>query len=169
MESESVQILDPGLKGMVLDIGKGRVLREGTDVVLLGYGTPTNNCFLAAQLLQDFGVSATVADARFCKPLDVELIRRLAKSHPVFITVEEGSIGGFSSHVLHFLATDGLLDGGLKVRPMVLPDRPIDHGSYSFQLNEAGLSASHIASTALSLVGKQHESLEVLALSLIHI
>lgn len=163
MESESVQILDPGLKGMVLDIGKGRVLREGTDVVLLGYGTPTNNCFLAAQLLQDFGVSATVADARFCKPLDVELIRRLAKSHPVLITVEEGSIGGFSSHVLHFLATDGLLDGGLKVRPMVLPDRPIDHGSYSFQLDEAGLSASHIASTALSLVGKQHESLEVLA------
>ena len=163
MENESVKVLNPGYKGMVLDIGKGRVLREGTDVVLLGYGTPTNNCLLAAQMLQEFGVSATVADARFCKPLDVELIRRLAKSHPVFITVEEGSIGGFASHVLHFLATDGLLDGGLKVRPMVLPDRPIDHGSYAFQLNEAGLSVSHIASTALSLVGKQNESLEVLA------
>jgi len=79
-------------------------------------------------MLEELDISVTVADARFCKPLDTSLIRQLAKNHAAMITVEEGSIGGFASHVLQFLALDGLLDGNLKVRPLTLPDRPIEHG-----------------------------------------
>jgi len=92
----------------------------------------------------------TVADARFAKPLDQELIRRLARDHALLVTVEEGSIGGFSSQVLHFLAHDGLLDGGLKVRPMVLPDRFIDHDTQDRQYDDAGLNARHIVDTVLN-------------------
>ena len=99
---------------------------------------------------------------RFCKPLDTELVRDLAKNHGALVTVEEGSIGGFASHVLQFLALDGLLDGNLKVRPGHLPDVPIDHGNYDKQI-ATGLSASHIASTALSLMGQKAEAMEVLA------
>lgn len=145
----------------MLEVGKGRVLREGLDVCLLGYGTCTNRCLEAAQMLQEIGVSATVADARFCKPLDTALIRQLAKNHGALITVEEGSIGGFASHVLQFLALDGLLDGNLKIRPMTLPDRAIDHGSLDVQLLEAGLTSSQIASTALSLLGHKKEAVEM--------
>ena len=94
---------------------------------------------------------------------EMELVRDLAKNHGALVTVEEGSIGGFASHVLQFLALDGLLDGNLKVRPMTLPDVPIDHGNYDKQINDAGLSASHIASTALSLMGQKAEAMEVLA------
>ena len=155
--------MQPGYKGQVIEIGKGRVLQEGTDVCLLGYGTCTNRCLEAADMLRELGVSVTVADARFCKPLDTDLIRQLAKNHEALITVEEGSIGGFASHVLQFLALDGLLDGNLKVRPLTLPDRPIEHGSYTKQIEEAGLSSSHIASTALSLMGQKAESLQVLS------
>ena len=127
------------------------------------YGACTNRCLEAAATLREMGVSVTVADARFCKPLDTELVRDLAKNHGALVTVEEGSIGGFASHVLQFLALDGLLDGNLKVRPMTLPDVPIDHGNYDKQINDAGLSASHIASTALSLMGQKAEAMEVLA------
>lgn len=88
---------------------------EGTEICLLGYGTMVQNCLAAHSLLRDLGVSATVADARFCKPLDRDLIRQLARNHQVIITVEEGSIGGFGSHVVQFMALDGLLDGKLKV------------------------------------------------------
>ena len=95
--------------------------------------------------------------------MDTDLIRQLAKNHEALITVEEGSIGGFASHVLQFLALDGLLDGNLKVRPLTLPDRLIEHGSYTKQIEEAGLSSSHIASTALSLMGQKAESLQVLS------
>lgn len=96
-------------------VGKGRILREGERVALLGYGSAVQNCLEASSVLDKRGLKITVADARFCKPLDIALIRKLAKSHEVLITVEEGSIGGFGSHVVQFLALDGLLDGKLKV------------------------------------------------------
>lgn len=96
-------------------VGKGRILIEGERVALLGYGAAVQNCLAAAALVESHGLRVTVADARFCKPLDHELIRSLAKSHDVLITVEEGSIGGFSSHVAQFMSLDGLLDGNLKV------------------------------------------------------
>lgn len=98
-------------------MGKGRILREGSRVAILGFGTIVQNCLAAAKLLEDHGgLSVTVADARFCKPLDGDLITLLAKEHEVLITVEEGSVGGFSSHVSHFLCLNGLLDGNLKVQ-----------------------------------------------------
>ena len=155
----------PGMKGKVLELGRGRVVSQGDgSVCLLGYGTAVNNCLAAAALLKEqCNVVATVADARFCKPLDVQLVRQLAKSHGVMVIVEEGSIGGFASHVLQFLALDGLLDSGaLKVRPMVLPDTYIDHGSYEWQVEQAGMSAGHVAATALTLLGRQRESLGML-------
>jgi len=155
----------PGMKGAVLEIGRGRIVQQGDGTVcLLGYGTAVNNCIAAAAMLKQAGVSCTIADPRFCKPLDVQLIRQLATGHTTLVIVEEGSIGGFASHVLQFLALDGLLDSGkLRVRPMVLPDTYVDHGSYEWQLEQAGLSAGHVAATVLTLLGRQRESLEVLA------
>lgn len=113
-------------------IGKGLVRRQGKDVALLAYGSSVNDALAAAELLQRSGVSATVVDARFCKPLDTTLIRRLAKEHPAMISVEEGSIGGFAAHVMQFLALDGLLDNGLRFRPMTLPDRCVCWGSLAW-------------------------------------
>ncbi|CAD7699521.1 unnamed protein product [Ostreobium quekettii] len=147
------------LKGTPLEIGKGVVRREGTDVALVGYGSAVNECLKAAETLADLGVSCTVVDARFCKPLDGDLLKRVARDHPVMITVEEGAIGGFGSHVLSYMALEGLLDGGVKVRPMTLPDRFIEHGAYPDQLSEAGLTADHIASTALKLIGKSKDAM----------
>jgi 1-deoxy-D-xylulose-5-phosphate synthase len=105
-------------------IGKGRILAEGTQVALLGYGTVVQNLLLARRILEEHGASVTVADARFCKPLDHELIRQLARHHDVLFTVEEGSVGGFGSHVAQFIALDGLLDGKVKVSksPPLLPN-----------------------------------------------
>ncbi|XP_034700176.1 probable 1-deoxy-D-xylulose-5-phosphate synthase 2, chloroplastic isoform X2 [Vitis riparia] len=157
-------ILPQNNKGTPLEIGKGRVLKEGSRVAILGYGTVVQNCLEASKLLQVLGVSTTVADARFCKPLDGDLIRQLAQEHEVLITVEEGSIGGFSSHVSHFLGLNGLLDGKLKWRPMMLPDRYINHGSQTEQVEEAGLSSRHIAATVLSLIGENKDSLHLLKL-----
>lgn len=97
-------------------IGKGKVLVEGKDVALLGYGAMVQNCLKARALLSKLGIDVTVADARFCKPLDIKLVRELCQNHTFLITVEEGSIGGFGSHVSHFIALDGLLDSGVKVR-----------------------------------------------------
>lgn len=102
--------------GLLLQVGKGRILIEGERVALLGYGSAVQSCLAAAALAEARGLRLTVADARFCKPLDHALIRALAKSHEVLITVEEGAIGGFGSHVVQFLALDGLLDGTVKVR-----------------------------------------------------
>lgn len=100
-----------------MEVGKGRVLKGGRDVALVGYGNATNWCVKAADILAKNGVSATVVDARFCKPLDSRLIRQLAVEHPAVITVEEGSIGGFGSHVMQFLSQEGLMDSGkLKFR-----------------------------------------------------
>ncbi|KAE8660257.1 putative 1-deoxy-D-xylulose-5-phosphate synthase [Hibiscus syriacus] len=148
-------ILPPNNKGTPLEIGKGRVLREGSGkVAILGYGTIVQSCMKAAEQLQMLGVSATVADARFCKPIDGDLLRKLAREHEILITAEEGSIGGFSNHVSHFLCLNGLLDGKLKWRPMILPDRYIEHGSQNDQIEEAGLSSKHIAATVVSLLGQ---------------
>nr|QCQ29437.1 1-deoxy-D-xylulose-5-phosphate synthase [Camellia fraterna] len=157
-------ILPPNNKGTPLEVGRGRVIREGSRVAILGYGTIVQNCVEAAKLLQMLGFSITVADARFCKPLDGNLIRRLAKDHEDLITAEEGSIGGFSSHVSHFLGLNGLLDGNLKWRAMILPDRYIDHGSQADQIEEAGLTSKHIAATVLSLIGEAKENLHLLNL-----
>nr|AMM72794.1 1-deoxy-D-xylulose-5-phosphate synthase [Isodon rubescens] len=154
--------LPPNNKGNPLEIGKGRILKEGSRVAILGFGTIVQNCLAAAQLLQEHGISVSVADARFCKPLDGDLIKKLVKEHEVLITVEEGSIGGFSAHVSHFLSLNGLLDGNLKWRPMVLPDRYIDHGAYPDQIEEAGLSSKHIAGTVLSLIGGGKDSLHLI-------
>lgn len=155
--------LPPGNKGTPLEIGRGRILMEGERVALLGYGTAVQNCMAAATLVESRGLRLTVADARFCKPLDHALIRSLAKSHEILITVEEGSIGGFGSHVAQFMALDGLLDGKLKWRPLVLPDRYIEHGSPADQLAEAGLTPSHIAATVFNILGRTREALEVMS------
>nr|ACI43010.1 1-deoxy-D-xylulose 5-phosphate synthase [Stevia rebaudiana] len=152
--------LPPNNKGIPIEVGKGRILLEGTRVAILGYGSIVQECLGAASLLQAHNVSATVADARFCKPLDTGLIRRLANEHEVLLTVEEGSIGGFGSHVAHFLSLNGLLDGKLKLRAMTLPDKYIDHGAPQDQLEEAGLSSKHICSSLLSLLGKPKEALQ---------
>ena len=140
-------------RGAVLPLGKGRIVQEGTKVAILSYGTRLAEARKAAAELGARGLSTTVADARFAKPLDEELVRRLALEHEVLITVEEGSVGGFGSFVLHHLATAGLLDGGLKIRPMVLPDRFLDHDSPARQYEEAGLAARHIVATALQALG----------------
>nr|QEV81812.1 1-deoxy-D-xylulose-5-phosphate synthase decarboxylase [Prunella vulgaris] len=156
--------LPPNNKGSPLEIGKGRILREGSRVAILGFGTIVQNCMAAAQILEEHGISVTVADARFCKPLDGDLIKKLVKEHEVLITVEEGSIGGFSAHISHFLSLNGLLDGNLKWRPMVLPDRYIDHGAQSDQIEEAGLSPKHIAATVASLISGGKDSLHLINL-----
>jgi 1-deoxy-D-xylulose-5-phosphate synthase len=145
-------------EGVPLAIGKGRILREGTAVAILSYGARLAECLKAADELATMGLSATVADARFAKPLDTDLIRRLAKEHEVLITVEEGSVGGFGSHVLHFLALEGALDAGLKVRPMVLPDVFVDQDKPYSQYEAAGLNASHIVATTLAALGRASRS-----------
>jgi 1-deoxy-D-xylulose-5-phosphate synthase len=141
-------------RGSVLEIGRGRVVREGTAIALLSLGTRLAECLKAADELAHLGLSATVADARFAKPLDTALVERLAREHAVLITIEEGAIGGFASQVMHHLAHRGLLDHGLKLRPMVLPDRFIDHDQPERQYDEARLNARHIVETALAALGR---------------
>lgn len=145
--------------GIPIEIGKGVVLAEGKDVALLGYGAMVQNCLKARSLLSKLGLDVTVADARFCKPLDIKLLRQLCQNHAFLITVEEGSIGGFGSHVAQFIALDGQLDGRIKWRPIVLPDNYIEHASADEQLAVAGLTGHHIAATALSLLGRNREAL----------
>ncbi|KAL8476310.1 hypothetical protein ACS0TY_028835 [Phlomoides rotata] len=153
-------VLPLNYKGIPLEVGKGRILMEGSRVAIVGYGAMVQQCLKAAENLKFYNISTTVVDARFCKPLDADLIRRVAKEHEILITVEEGSIGGFGSHVAHFLSLDGLLDGGLKLRSMVLPDRYIDHGAPDDQMEAAGLSSRHICATVLTLVGRPMEALK---------
>ncbi|HEY7084526.1 MAG TPA: 1-deoxy-D-xylulose-5-phosphate synthase [Hyphomicrobiaceae bacterium] len=141
-------------RGQPLDIGKGRVVREGSAVALLSLGTRLGECLKAADQLAALGLPATVADARFAKPLDVALIRRLVHNHEVLITIEEGSVGGFGSFVLQYLAGEGLLDRGLKVRQMVLPDTFIDQDKPEKMYEVAGLNAPHIVATVLSTLGR---------------
>jgi 1-deoxy-D-xylulose-5-phosphate synthase len=144
-------------EGRPLEIGKGRILREGSSVALLSLGTRLADCMKAADQLAACGLSVTVADARFAKPLDEELIRRLAREHEILVTVEEGAVGGFGSHVLHLLATSGLLDRGLKVRPLVLPDVFIDQDKPERMYELAGLSAPGIVATVLAALGADHQ------------
>ena len=146
--------VDMPVIGVPLEIGKGRIIREGTTVALLSYGGRLQECLQAAEDLAALGLSATVADARFAKPLDTDLIHRLAREHEVLITIEEGSIGGFATQVMTDLAHAGLLDGGLKFRPMTLPDIFIDHEKPEIQYEQAGLTASHIVSTVLAALGR---------------
>ena len=141
-------------RGSVLEIGKGRVLREGNAIAILSYGARLQECLKAADELATHGLSCTVADARFAKPLDAALVERLAREHEVLITIEEGSMLGFGGIVMHHLATRGLLDHGLKIRPMCLPDTFIDHDAPRKQYDQAGLNAPQIVATALSALGK---------------
>ncbi|SIS55871.1 1-deoxy-D-xylulose-5-phosphate synthase [Phaeovulum vinaykumarii] len=141
-------------RGEVLEIGRGRILREGTDVAILSYGAHLGECLAAAEALAGQGISATVADARFARPLDTDLIDRLVAHHGGLVTVEQGASGGFGAHVLHHLAASGRLDGGLRVRTMMLPDRFIDQASPAEMYAEAGLTAGDIAATARVVSGR---------------
>jgi 1-deoxy-D-xylulose-5-phosphate synthase len=145
--------LDLPARGEVLPIGKGRIVREGSKIAILNYGTRMVEVLKAADELGAKGLSCTVADARFCKPLDEDLVKRLAREHEVLITIEEGAIGGFAAHVLQFLAKSGALDKGLKIRPMTLPDMCIDHDAPQKQYDVACLNARHIVSEVLSALG----------------
>lgn len=136
--------VDMSMPAQQLPIGKGRILRQGTRVALVSLGCRLADCLAAADLLSAQGLSTTVADARFAKPIDEELICQLAAHHEIIVTIEAGSVGGFSAQVLHTLAHQGLLDKGLKIRPMVLPDRIIDHDTPLRQYAEAGLCAQDI-------------------------
>ncbi len=140
-------------QGVPLELGKGRIVREGSAVAILSLGTRLQESLKAGEKLAAMGLPATVADARFAKPLDIELIRQLARHHEVLVTVEEGSSGGFGSHVLEFLAREGLLDNGLKVRPLVLPDAFLDHGKPEVLYEAAGLNASGIVNAAVGALG----------------
>jgi 1-deoxy-D-xylulose-5-phosphate synthase len=140
--------------GEPLALGKGRILREGTSVAILNFGARLAECLKAAEKFSAYGLSATVADARFAKPLDTDLVRQLAQNHEVLLTVEEGSIGGFGAHVLHFAAWDGLLDRGLKIRTLILPDRFLDQDSPERMYEIAGLDAKGIVAAGLSALGR---------------
>ncbi len=142
-------------RGSVLPIGKGRIVKEGTRVALLSFGTRLQECLGAAAELDAAGLSTTVADARFAKPLDEDLIRRLAKNHEVLITIEEGAVGGFGSHVLQFLAMNGLLDIGLKVRALCLPDEFTDHAKPERMYEHAGLDAKGIVHSVFAALGEE--------------
>ncbi|MBM3517357.1 MAG: 1-deoxy-D-xylulose-5-phosphate synthase, partial [Alphaproteobacteria bacterium] len=140
--------------GVPIEIGRGRILREGGTVAILNFGARLGECLKAADELSSRGLAPTLADARFAKPLDEALVRRLAREHEVLLTIEEGAIGGFASYVLDFLARNDLLDGTLKVRAMVLPDVFIDQDTPQRMYDVAGLNAEHIVATALAALGR---------------
>jgi 1-deoxy-D-xylulose-5-phosphate synthase len=141
-------------EGTPLEIGKGRIVREGHTVALLSLGTRLSHCLKAADELEAHGLSTTVADARFAKPLDTDLVLRLAREHEVLVTIEEGSIGGFGSHVLQALADHGVLDGGLKIRSMVLPDVFIDQDTPERMYAYAKLDTSSIVAKVMIALGR---------------
>jgi 1-deoxy-D-xylulose-5-phosphate synthase len=149
--------------GVPLPIGRGRIVREGDRIAILSLGTRLAEALKAAEDLQARGLSSTVADARFAKPIDEELVLRLAREHEVLITIEEGSIGGFGAHVLQLLAERGVLDSGLKVRTMVLPDRFLDQDSTERMYAEAGLDAAAIVAKAFEALGRDAAALRVRA------
>nr|WP_267972643.1 1-deoxy-D-xylulose-5-phosphate synthase [Allorhizobium ampelinum] len=141
-------------RGEILPIGKGRIIKEGSKVALLSFGTRLAECLVAAEDLDAAGLPTTVADARFAKPLDLDLIRQLARHHAVLITVEEGAVGGFGAQVLHMLANEGLLDHGLKVRSLVLPDLWMDQAKPDVMYEKAGLDAKGIVSTVFTALSR---------------
>ena len=134
-------------------LGQGRVVREGHSIAILSLGSRLGDALKAADELTARGFPTTVADARFAKPIDTALVERLAREHEVLITIEEGSIGGFASQVMHHLAWRGLLDLGLKLRPMVMADVFLDHDSQAMQIVRAGLSVRDIVATGLAAFG----------------
>ncbi|MCB4770568.1 1-deoxy-D-xylulose-5-phosphate synthase [Ancylobacter sp. Lp-2] len=144
--------------GVPLEIGRGRLVREGSKVALLSLGTRLAPCLVAADQLAAFGLSTTVADARFAKPLDRDLILRLAREHEVLVTVEEGAVGGFGGHVLTLLAEAGALERGLKIRTLQLPDRFLDHDTPAAQLREAGLDAEGIVRGVFGALGRAEDA-----------
>ncbi len=147
-------------RGKILEIGKGRVMKQGSKVALLSFGTRLADCLLAAEDLDAAGLSTTVVDARFAKPLDHDLIRQLARHHEVLITIEEGAVGGFGSHVLQFLAHEGLLDNGLKIRPMVLPDIWMEQAKPEAMYAKAGLDRAGIVTTVFRALGQKEIGVE---------
>ena len=149
-------------KGAPLEIGKGRILREGSGVAILGLGSRVQTSLQAAEELATMGLSATVADARFAKPLDEDLITRLAKEHEVLLIVEEGSAGGFGAHVMQFLANAGALDSGLKVRLLTMPDFFIEQNKPETQNEIAGLTSPHIVACVLAALGRGEEAEAIL-------
>jgi 1-deoxy-D-xylulose-5-phosphate synthase len=141
-------------RGQILEIGKGRVVKQGAKVALLSFGTRLAECLLGAEELDASGLPTTVADARFAKPLDHDLIRQLAAHHEVLVTIEEGAVGGFGSHVAHYLANEGLLDTGLKFRSMVLPDIWMEQMKPETMYSRAGLDKAGIVSTVFKALGQ---------------
>jgi 1-deoxy-D-xylulose-5-phosphate synthase len=150
-------------RGQVLEIGKGRIMREGGRVCLLSYGTRLAEAQSAADQLDAQGFRTSVVDARFMKPLDEALILRLAREHEILLTLEEGAIGGFGSHVMHMLAENAMLEGGLKCRALVLPDIYIDQGKPDAMYDQAGLNAAQIIETVRGLLGADGAQIEVIA------
>lgn len=148
--------------GEVLEIGKGRIIREGGRICLLSYGTRLEQAQLAADQLDAQGFHTSVVDARFMKPLDEELILRLAREHEILLTLEEGAIGGFGSHVMHMLAENGQLEGGLKCRSLVLPDSYIDQDKPDAMYDVAGLNAAQIIETVRGLLGADGAQIEII-------
>ena len=148
--------------GEVLEIGKGRIIREGGRICLLSYGTRLEQAQLAANQLDAQGFRTSVVDARFMKPLDEELILRLAREHEILLTLEEGAIGGFGSHVMHMLAENGQLEGGLKCRSLVLPDSYIDQDKPDAMYDAAGLNAAQIIETVRGLLGADGAQIEII-------
>src|SRR5438477_361428 len=140
--------------GVPLEIGKGRIVRQGTKIALLAFGTRLAECEKAADELAAHGLSTTIADARFMKPLDVGLVLKLAREHEILLTIEEGAIGGFGSHVMQTLAEHGMLDGGLRARAMVLPDVFFDHDTPNAMYARAGLDAKGIVAKVFEVLGK---------------
>ena len=145
-------------EGLVLPIGKGRIIKQGHKVAILSLGTRLDEARKASDILESYGLSTTVADARFAKPLDKDLINQLAKHHEVLVTVEEGSFGGFGAHVLHFLAEEGAMDKGLKVRTMTLPDTLVDHDTPWNQYEQVKLNATHIVAKVLEALGTESDT-----------
>ena len=138
-----------------LEIGKGRIIKEGKKVALLNFGTRLNECLLAKESLSKKGINITLIDARFAKPLDENLIWQISTDHEALITIEEGSIGGFGSHVAQFLSEKNLLDGNLKYRSMILPDRFIDHDKPDLMYKYAGLDALSIETKILDTLNSK--------------
>ena len=145
-------------EGVPMVIGKGRMIREGSGIAILNFGTRLTEVIAAAEKLSAYGLYPSIADARFAKPLDTALIARLAREHEVLITIEEGAAGGFGAHVMQFLAWEGLLDKGLKIRPMTLPDVFQDQDTPEKMYAAAGLDADGIVLTALNALGRSNEA-----------
>ena len=144
--------------GIPLEIGKGRIVKQGGKIALLSFGTRLAECEKAADELAAQGLSTTIADARFMKPLDVDLVLKLAREHEILLTIEEGAIGGFGSHVMQTLAEHGMLDGGLRMRAMVLPDEFLDHDSPNAMYARAGLDAKGIVAKVFETLGKDFKA-----------